>query len=158
MDQILSCAEVPFCGLDRSVTEEATGSAPARRPRPDTTSRIAAVMRRDAGNTNSRRVLPQHLPDNLLAQALASHSVASIHGPENIAIRHARRRGPRVDRDLHPIRHRRGADAAVLAHEVDDAPTTVALLEMPESERRYLRSPEVRTRGEQPEWPDRAVP
>jgi hypothetical protein len=44
------------------------------------------------------------------------------------------------NRDLHPDRHRNGAHAAMLANEIDDAPATVALLDMGERERGYLRS------------------
>jgi hypothetical protein len=99
-------------------------------------------MRRDTWNTNLRRVLPEHLPDHLLAQALTTNSIGAIHSPEDVAIRDAASRSPGIDRDLNPRRHRRRSDAAVLANEVNDAPAAVALLDMCERQRRHLRSSE----------------
>ena len=74
------------------------------------------------------------LPNDLFAQPIACHPVGAIHGPKNTTIRNARRKRPRADRHFHPRWHRRGADPAVLAHQVHDAPATVPLLEMRESQ------------------------
>ena len=51
-------------------------------------------MRRDAWNTNCLRVLLEHLPDDLLAQAIAGHPVGSVHWSEDIPVRDTGRAGP----------------------------------------------------------------
>src|SRR5689334_6204001 len=51
-------------------------------------------------------------------------------------------RHPRVDRNLHPIRHWGGANPAVLANQIDDAPPTVTLLDVGERKSGDLGSPE----------------
>ena len=74
------------------------------------------------------------------------HVVAAVDGSEHIAVRHAGGTRPSIDRYLHPIRHWYGADAAMLAYEIDDTPATIALLDMRERERRTSdrRSPQPR--------------
>src|SRR5579864_2157643 len=99
-------------------------------------------MRRDAGEAHVFSILLEHLPDDLLTQTFAANSIGTIHGPEDVTIRDAGRSGPRIDRKLHPGRHRRGADASVLSNEIHNAPAAITLLDVPEGERRDLRSPE----------------
>src|SRR5437870_4566718 len=102
----------------------------------------ASVMRREAGHASISRILLEHLPYDLLGYGLALYLVASIHWAEYAALGQAGDESPGVDCDFHPGRHRHGADAAVLADKVDDAPATVALLDVCECECRHLRSPE----------------
>jgi hypothetical protein len=85
-------------------------------------------MRRDAGDASIGCIALEHLPDDLSGHGLALYFIASIHGAEYAAIGQASGGSPGVDCDFHPGRHRHGADAAVLANEVNDAPTTIALL------------------------------
>jgi hypothetical protein len=92
-------------------------------------------MRCDAGDSGGLRVRFDELPNDLLAQALAPRAIGSIHGPEYAPIRDSGGGGPRVDCHLDPGGRRSGSDTAVLAYEIDDAPATVALLEMYECER-----------------------
>ena len=47
------------------------------------------VMWGDAGNASCLRVLLKHLPDHLLAQAIARNPISAIHWTEGAAIRNA---------------------------------------------------------------------
>jgi hypothetical protein len=96
------------------------------------------VMGRDAGDTDFRCVLAEHLPDELFAEQIARDAVATNYWPENTAIRNPAGRCPGVDRHPHPIRHRDGADPAVFANEIDDTPATVARLHVRHCERSNL--------------------
>ena len=49
---------------------------------------------------------------------------------------------PCVDRHLHLRRHGRSPNATVLSDKIDDAPPSIALLDVRERQRRYFRSPE----------------
>src|ERR1700687_1972611 len=102
-------------------------------------------MRRDARNANCLCILLEHLPDDLLAQAFARHSISTVHGTEHITIRDADRGSPGIDRHFGPGRHRRRAHAAMLSPQIDDAPATITLLDVCERERGYLRSSETAT-------------
>src|SRR6476660_4505383 len=99
-------------------------------------------MGRDADDPGCCRVLLQHLPDDLLGHVLAPYAVAAVHGPEYLPLRQLRLDGPSVDRDLHPGRHRHRSDSTVLPNEIDDAPATLPLLNVDESERSHLRPPQ----------------
>jgi hypothetical protein len=95
-------------------------------------------MRRDAGSANRVGVLLEHLPDNLLAQAFSGHHVSPVHRSKNTTICDAGPRGPGIDGHLNPSRHRHRANTTMLAL-IDDAPATVALLDVSERERGNLR-------------------
>jgi hypothetical protein len=99
-----------------------------------------SVMRRNPRNAGSFCVPTKELPDDFLAQALAANSVTAIHGPEYEAVRKPGCRGPGIDRHFGPRRHRNCAHAAVLADQIDNAPSVVPLLDVPERKRRNLRS------------------
>src|SRR5258707_392244 len=142
MDQILSRAQIPLCSLNRRVAEQkldllklAAGS-PAKLG-----ARASQVVGCDAGNANCRGILPEHLPDDLLAQGFASNGARAVHWPEHVPRRDAGGGCPGVYSHFHPRRHRRSTDAAVLSDEIDNAPTSIALLQMGERECCYFRSP-----------------
>jgi hypothetical protein len=99
-------------------------------------------MGRDAGNTNLGRVLPEHLPDDLLAEPFAGEGASATNGPEHVTGGNACRRGPRIDRHFYPRWHWRSPNAAVLPDEIHDAPASVALLDVGERERRHFRASE----------------
>ena len=121
----------------------AFGSAQARRPRPGTASRRYAADHGARGRgCHLGGIPPEHLPDDLLAQTLATDTRPPVHGTEHVTVGDAGRRCPRIDRHLHPGRHRRGADPPVLSDEIDDAPAAVALLDVRERERSHFRSPQ----------------
>src|SRR5258708_27222204 len=103
-------------------------------------ARSATIMRRDAGDASIGRILPEHLPDDLFGHGFALYLVPSINRAEYAAVGQAGRRGPAVDCQLDPGRHRNRAHATVLANEVNDAPTTIALLNVCKRERRHFRS------------------
>jgi len=44
-------------------------------------------MWRDVRNTNLRRILPEHLPNDLLALAMRAHLIHAIHSAEDVANR-----------------------------------------------------------------------
>jgi hypothetical protein len=92
----------------------------------------------NAWNADLGRVTPQHLPDDLFAQALASNGSAAIHRAEYVRGGDSGGGRPRVDRHLHPSRHRRGADPPVFPHEINDAPAAVSLLHVRERKGCYL--------------------
>jgi hypothetical protein len=60
------------------------------------------VMGCDTWNANLHRILPEHLPDDFLAQAITAHSIGTTHSPEDVAIRNSARRRPCIDRYLNP--------------------------------------------------------
>ena len=102
----------------------------------------AKIMRGDAWDSGCVGVGFDKLPDNLLAQHFARDAVSAIYRTEHVTFRHAGWRCPGIDRHLHPGRHRRGADPAVLADQINDAPAAIALLQVRECERRDLRPSE----------------
>jgi hypothetical protein len=104
-------------------------------------------MGRDPRNTGGSRVALQELPNDLLAEGRALYLAAAVHGPENLAIRDAGRGCPRVDSDLNPFRYRHRPDTAVLSDEVHNAPSPVALLDVPLGERRHFRPPKPQPRS-----------
>src|SRR6266404_2182059 len=141
MDQILSRAQIPLCSLNRRVAEQkldllklAAGSSAKLG------ARASQVVGCDAGNANCRGILPEHLPDDLLAQAFACYAARAVHRAEYVTINDSSARRPCVNRHFHPRRHRRGPNPTVLSDEVNDAPPSVTLLDMSERERRHLRS------------------
>jgi hypothetical protein len=89
----------------------------------------------DTGDSRCLGVGFDKLPDDLLAQHFACDSASAIYRTEDVTLRHAGWRCPRIDRRLSPARHRSGADATVLADQINDAPTAIALLQVRESER-----------------------
>src|ERR1041385_1531971 len=134
---------IPLRSLHRRMTQEqldllklaARGSAQLR-------AGAATIMRRDAGHTRCRRVLPEHLPDDLLAQSFAGDGAHAIYRAKKVASGHTYRCHPRIDRDLYPSRHGRGPNATVLSNEVHNAPAAIPLLDVRERQRRNFGSPE----------------
>lgn len=141
MNEVLLGSEVPLGRLDGSVTKEhldllefAASSAA------QFCARAAQVMRCEAGNTDLGRLLAEHLPDDLLAKAVAGNTVAAAHRTEHLPIGDSGGCRPSVNRDFHPVRHRSRADSTVLADEVDNAPAAIPLLDVRERERCHFRS------------------
>jgi len=92
-------------------------------------------MRRNSWDTGLGRIPLEHLPHDLLSHALAGDAAAAIQRAEYAPGRDTRRQRPRVDRNFHPHGYRRGANAPVLPHQIDDAPAAIALLDMRKRER-----------------------
>jgi hypothetical protein len=137
--QILPSAQIPLGGLNRCMTEEqldllklAAGRAAQLR------AGTSQVMGCDSGDANLGCIAPEHLPDDLFAEAFAGDAAVPFHWPKNMTGSDARGRSPRINRLLHPSRHRRGADASMLSNEIDDAPASITLLNMRERERRHF--------------------
>jgi hypothetical protein len=139
VNQILFGSQVPFGRLDGRVAKEqldllqlaAGGPAELRR-------RATAIVRRDAGDASSLGVWPEHLPDDLFGKNLALHLVGSIDRPEHVSRGHGGRAGPGINGHLHPDWHRHSPDAPVLSEEIHDAPTAIALLDVPHGKSRHL--------------------
>jgi hypothetical protein len=142
VDQILLRAKVPLSRLDTRVAEQelnllqlaAGGAAQLCRGSP-------TIMRRDPRNPSSLGVRPQHLPEHLFGQHVASHLVAANYGPEDESVHHAGRAGPCIDCHLDPRRHRNRPHAPVLAVQIDDAPPAIALLHVVHRKRGDLGPP-----------------
>jgi hypothetical protein len=100
------------------------------------------VMRCDAWNTGSRGVLLKQLPDDLLAHTFTLDLIPSVDGAECESINEARCRGPGIDCNLDPGRHRNRTNAALLTDKVNDASAIVPLLDVPERKSRCFRSAE----------------
>src|SRR5258708_33111732 len=96
----------------------------------------------DGGSYSIGRILHEQLPALLFGHGFALYLVPSINRAEYAAVGQAGRRGPAVDCQLDPGGHRNRAHATVLANEVNDAPTTIALLNVCKRERRHFRSSE----------------
>src|ERR1700676_3139858 len=121
--QILPRAQITLGSLDRCVAEQqldllklATGCAA------QLGTSAPEVMGRDSRNANLRRITTEHLPHDFLAEALTSNRTAAIHRAKYVARSDAGRDGPRIDRYLHPRRHRRSPHPSVFSDEIDDAP------------------------------------
>src|SRR5260370_25644355 len=86
-------------------------------------------------------MLRTKLADEIVARLseLAEEKIGQL--TENATLRHTRRSDPCVDGHFYRRWHRRGSDASVLTNEVHDAPAPVALLEVIERKRGYLRPP-----------------
>ena len=89
-------------------------------------------MGRNARHSGFGRVLPQHLPDDLLAQALAGNGARAAHRPEYETGGNFGGRGPRIYCRFHPRWHWRCPNATMLADQIDNAPAAVALLNVRE--------------------------
>ena len=81
MNQILLRAQISLGSLNGGVAQQhldllqfPAGSAAQLR------AGTAQVMRRDTGNANLGRVPPEHLPDDLLAQAVAGNAAGRFTG------------------------------------------------------------------------------
>src|ERR1017187_9906981 len=141
--QVLFCPEIPFRRLNGRVPEEqlnllqftARGATQLR-------AGPSQVVRRDTRNTSRRRVPLEQLPNDLFAQAAALRLASAVHGAEYVSVDDTGRRSPRVDCYLHPIRHRDRPHAAMLANEVHNAPSSVALLYVGDCERSHLGPPQ----------------
>jgi len=99
-------------------------------------------VRGDPRNAGRFGVRLDELPDDLLPETFASNSIRAGYGKENATLGHTRRRCPCVDCNLDPGRHRRRPNSAVLAYQIDDAPTSIALLEVGERQRGHLGTPQ----------------
>src|ERR1035437_3967367 len=88
------------------------------------------VMRRDPGNTSRCRVPLEQLPDDLLAQADGLRLTTAVYRSEHVTVSDAGASRPRIGRYLDPGRHRNRPHPAMLPHEINDAPPTVALLDV----------------------------
>ena len=95
----------------------------------------------DTLNAGSFGIGLDQLPDHLLRQDRAAHSVGTIHRPEYEAVIDSGCGCPGVNRHFHPG-HWNRSDSTVLACEVHDAPSPVALLNVCERERRYFGAAE----------------
>src|SRR6185369_167782 len=84
----------------------------------------------DSGNASGFGVRLDELPDDLLGQDIATKLVGTVDGPKNATILYGSRRCPSINRNIYPIRHRRGANTSVLPNKIDDAPASIALLHM----------------------------
>src|SRR5258707_11697086 len=105
MDEILFGAKVTLGCLPRGVSQQQLDLLKFAAGRPtQLCASSSKVMRRDAWNTNCRSVLLEHLPYDLLTQALARHHVSPVHGTKHIAIRDAGRGSPSIDRHFDPRR------------------------------------------------------
>ena len=99
----------------------------------------AEIVRCDARNACCRSVPLEQLPHHLFAHSMIVSLITPAHPAQDRTFGDPRRRGPRVDCDLHPGRHRDGVHSPVLADEVNDCPAVVALLDVLHRQRRHLR-------------------
>src|ERR1017187_6618974 len=99
-------------------------------------------MRSDARNTRRRRVPLEELPNHLLAQTDALHFAGAVHRAEYKSVSDTSRGSPRIYRHLYPRWHWYRPHAAMLANEVHNAPSSVALLDVGDCERSHLGPPE----------------
>src|ERR1035438_5824198 len=93
-------------------------------------------------NTSRCRIPLEQLPNDLLTEADPLHPTGAVHGPEYETVSDAGGGRPGIHCYLHPRRHRYRPHTAVLSHQVHDAPTPVALLDVGDSERRHLGPPQ----------------
>ena len=112
----------------------------------------AQIMGRDSRNASGFRVWLDKLPDDFLRKDLARKAVGAIHRPEYASVHYAGRGCPRVNRNLYPVRHRRSSNTTMFADEVNDAPSTITLLDVRKlsaatSERRKLEEAKNTTIG-----------
>ena len=87
-------------------------------------------MRSYSSEPNVSGITSKHLPYDLFAKTIVGHAVTTQDGTKHVAVGNSGRCRPNVDRDLHPCRHRCRADAPMLADEIDNAPASIALLQV----------------------------
>src|SRR5215471_11901046 len=155
MHQILLRAEISFRRLHRSVPEEQLNLLQLSSGRPtQLRARSPQIVWSDALHSHGFRIALKQLPDDLLAQRLATHLIAAMHRPENPPINDTGLGCPGIDRNLHPRGHRNRSDSPVLSFEIHDAPATIPLLNVAHRHRGNLRTSEPTT---QEHRQDRAV-
>src|SRR5262245_17181334 len=92
------------------------------------------VVWRERGDADFCRVLAKHLPDDFFAKPVTGNTIAD-HWSEDMSQFDSGWSRPKIDRKLHPVRHRRRSEATVLTDEIDDAPAAISLLDVGECER-----------------------
>ena len=97
---------------------------------------------RDSGNASHLGVALDKLPDHLLVQPRLPDLAASIQGAEHCAVGDPGGLLPRHRWRLRTSRHRYGPHPAMLAHQIDDAPSAIPLLDVLARKRRDLRRPQ----------------
>src|SRR5450759_3190447 len=89
-------------------------------------------------NTSRCRIPLEQLPNDLLTESDPLHPAGAVHGPEYKTVSDAGGGRPRIDSHLDPSRHLDRPHAAMLANEVHNAPSSVALLDVGDCERIHL--------------------
>ena len=84
-------------------------------------------MRRDLAEPGLSRIPHDRLEDRLIRNRTVPDPSALRHTPQHGPAGDLGGGGPGIERRLGPGRHRDGADAAVLAEELDDRPAALAL-------------------------------
>ena len=82
------------------------------------------------------------MPDDLFTQAFASNVDRAIYWPEHMIIRDVAGGRPSADPDFHAGRRDSGSNATVFSNQIDNAPSSVVLLDMCECKCCHFRSPE----------------
>jgi hypothetical protein len=90
--------------------------------------RATKVVRRDVRQAGPHDLRFQHLPHDLFAHPIPDDLITPVDRPEQMPFGDTRCVRPRIDRILHPRRHRDRPHPPVLPDEVYDAPTVVPLL------------------------------
>jgi tetratricopeptide (TPR) repeat protein len=127
--EILLRSEIALRRLDRRMAEQQLNLLQLTTCRPaELRSRATEIVRRDIRQARARHIRLQHLPNNFLGHSVPGDLIAPVDRPEQMPLRHAGDHRPCIDRILRPGRHRNSTDAPVLADQIDDAPTVVALL------------------------------
>jgi hypothetical protein len=112
-------------------------------------------MGRDPRNASSCRIALKQLPNHLLAQADRLRLAAAVHWPKHETVSNSGGGSPRILRYLYPCRHGNRPHPSVLTHEVHDAPSAIALLDVAHGQRRHLGASQS---AAQEHRQDRAVP
>src|SRR5262249_5288420 len=115
------------------------------------------IVWRDPRNAGCGGIAPEQLPDDLLVQSGGLHFAAPLHNTENVSVGDARRRGPSINRDLNPGRHRHRPDPTMLPDQIDDAPAPVPLLNVLDRKCRYFRPSQPTSEDSRLRWLDHGL-
>ena len=129
----LFAAQVSFGGLDRNMAKQKLDLLQfASRYVAQPSAPSAQVVRRQFFDASFRSELADNVPDDLLGHTLTPDPPSSVDPTKHSSGSKSRTLDPNVKDRLHPIRHRNRPNVTRLAHEIDNGPMLLSLLQVSE--------------------------
>ena len=123
MPEVLLAAEIAFGRLNRCVPEQELNLLKFTTP-------VVAQLRTSPAQvvwcnmvqTCSLTAMPDHIPHNVLRDAMAPHLSLPCHGSEDLALCDVGSARPLVESGFNPVWNGHGANVATLAYQIDHRP------------------------------------
>jgi len=103
------------------------------------------IVRRNVLQAGSLAAGSDHVPNNVLRQALAPHLSLSRHPAKDFALRDISSTCPLIERGFDPVRNRNGANVASFANQINHGPVPLALLNVIQLQAHQFRSAKATT-------------